>query len=41
VGVYDLWKTPPLNENKLLYECKISWNKIMKEIEILVLKFFG
>ncbi len=34
-------ETPSLNRNKLLYECKISWNKIVKRIEILVLKGFG
>jgi len=27
--------------NKLLYECKISWNRIVKGLEILVLKGFG
>jgi hypothetical protein len=41
VGVYDLWKTPSLGRNKLLYECKISWNRIVKRIDILVLKGFG
>jgi hypothetical protein len=29
-----------LDENKLLYECKILWDKIMKEIKILFLKSF-
>jgi hypothetical protein len=24
-----------------LYECKVSWNRIMKGIEILILKGFG
>ncbi len=28
------------NENKLLYEYKVSWNKIVKGIEILVFKGF-
>jgi hypothetical protein len=27
--------------NKLLYECKFLWNKIVKIIEILLLKGFG
>ncbi len=39
MGVCDLWKW--FDRNKLLYECKISWNKIMKGIEILVLKSFS
>jgi hypothetical protein len=30
-----------LERNKLLYECKISWNKIVKGIKILVLKGIG
>jgi hypothetical protein len=30
-----------LDRNKLLYECKISWNKFLKGIDILVLKGFG
>ncbi len=34
-------KTPSLDKNKLLYEYKISWNIIMKGIEILVSKSFG
>ncbi len=33
-------ETPSLNKNKLLYECKVSWNIIMKRIEIFVLKGF-
>jgi hypothetical protein len=33
-------ETPSFDENKLLYECKVSWNKILKGIKILVLKFF-
>jgi hypothetical protein len=33
-------KTPSLHENKL-YECKILWNKIVKGIEILILKGFN
>jgi hypothetical protein len=36
----DLWETPSFDRNKLLYECKVSWNKIVKGIEILILKFF-
>jgi hypothetical protein len=28
-------------ENKLLYECTVSFNKIVKGIEILVFKGFG
>ncbi len=34
-------KIPSLKKNKLLYECKTSWNIIMKEIEILIFKSFG
>jgi hypothetical protein len=34
-------ETPSLDRKKLLYECKVSWNKIMKGIKILVLKGFG
>jgi hypothetical protein len=34
-------ETPSLNENMLLHEWKVSWNKIMKGIEILILKGFG
>jgi hypothetical protein len=30
-----------LDENKLLHECKISWNRIEKGIEILVFKGFN
>jgi hypothetical protein len=41
VGVYDLWKTPSFDRNKLLYECKTLWNKIVKGIKILVLKGFN
>jgi hypothetical protein len=33
-------ETPSKNKNKLLYECKILWNIIMKGIEILVLQGF-
>jgi hypothetical protein len=40
VGVYDLWKTPSFDRNKL-YECKILWNKIVKGIQIFVLKGFN
>jgi len=38
VGVLE---TPSLDRNELLYECKVSWNKIVKGIKILVLKGFG
>jgi len=34
-------ETLSLDRNKLLYECKVLWNKIMKKIQILVLKGFG
>jgi hypothetical protein len=34
-------ETPSLDRNKLLYECKVSWNTFVKGIEILVLKGFG
>jgi hypothetical protein len=34
-------ETPSYNENKLLYEYKVSWNKIMKGLEILILKGLG
>jgi hypothetical protein len=40
MGVCDFWKTPSLQRNKLLYQCKISWNRIVKGIEILILKKF-
>jgi hypothetical protein len=30
-----------LDENKFLYECKVLWNRIVKGVEILVLKSFG
>jgi hypothetical protein len=33
-------ETPSFDRKKLWYEYKISWNKIMKGIEILVLKGF-
>jgi hypothetical protein len=32
--------TPSLYENKLLYECKVLWNKIVKGLEILICKDF-
>jgi hypothetical protein len=35
-----LKKTSPIDKNKL-YKCKVSWNRIVKEIEILILKGFG
>jgi hypothetical protein len=34
-------KTLSFDRNKLLYECKVSWNIIMKGIEILILKGFS
>ncbi len=34
-------ETPSFDRNELLYECKVSWNRIVKGIEILVLKGFG
>jgi hypothetical protein len=34
-------KTPSFDRNKLWNECKVSWNKIVKGIEILVLINFG
>ncbi len=34
-------ETPSLNINKLLYEYKVSSNKIVNGIEIFVLKGFG
>jgi hypothetical protein len=38
-----LWPlgTPSFDKSTLLYECKILWNRIMKGIEIFVLKGFG
>jgi len=35
----DFWKTLLLGENKF-YECKVSWNRIVKGIEILIFKDF-
>jgi hypothetical protein len=34
-------ETQPFEENKLLYKCKVSWNIIVKGIEILIFKGFG
>ncbi len=34
-------KTFSLDRNKLLYECKISWNKVAKGIENSIFKGFG
>ncbi len=34
-------ETPSLDRNKLLYEPKVSWNRIVKGIDIFVLKGFG
>jgi hypothetical protein len=38
-----LWplEAPSLERKKLLYECKVSWNRIMKGIKIVVMKGFG
>jgi hypothetical protein len=38
-----LWplETPSFEENKLLYECKVLWNKIVKGIKIFVFKSFS
>jgi hypothetical protein len=37
-----LWplETPSLDINKLLYECKVLWNEIVKWIEIFISKGF-
>jgi hypothetical protein len=40
MGVCDFGKTLSLDRNKLLYECKVSCNRIVKGIEILILKGF-
>ncbi len=32
---------PSLDRIKLLYECKVSWNIIVKGIDILILKGFS
>ncbi len=34
-------ETPSFDRNKLLYECKVSWNRIVRGFEILVLKGFS
>jgi hypothetical protein len=34
-------ETPSLDKMKLLYEYKVSWNRIMKGIEIFALKGFS
>jgi hypothetical protein len=34
-------ETPSFDRKKLLYECKVSCNKIVKGIDILILKIFG
>ncbi len=41
MGIVTFGKTPSLDENKLLYKCKVLWNKIVKGIEILIFKGFG
>jgi hypothetical protein len=33
-------ETLSFDENKLLYECKVLWNRIVKAIEIFVFKGF-
>ncbi len=33
--------TLSFDRNKCLYRCKVSWNIIVKEVAILVLKGFG
>jgi hypothetical protein len=38
--MFEIFKTPSLDENKLLYECKVLWNKIVKGIEIFFFKGF-
>jgi hypothetical protein len=38
--MFETFETPSLHENKLLYESKILWNKIVKGIEIFVFKGF-
>jgi hypothetical protein len=34
------FETPSFDENKLLSECKVVWNKIVKGIEIFIFKGF-
>jgi hypothetical protein len=34
MDICDLWKTLSFDEKKLLYECKVLWNIIVKGIEI-------
>ncbi len=34
-------ETPSFDGDKLLCECEVSWNRIVRGIEILVLKGFG
>ncbi len=41
MNVCDLWKHLHFDIKKLLYECEILWNKIVKGREIFVLKGFG
>jgi hypothetical protein len=41
VGVCDLWKHLHFYKKKLLHECKFVYNRIMKGVEIFVLKGFG
>jgi hypothetical protein len=41
MNVCDLWKTFSFDKKKLLYECKVLWNRIVKGNEIVVLKGFG
>jgi hypothetical protein len=41
VGVYDLWKHLHLIEISCRMSIKVSWNIVVKIIEILILKGFG
>ncbi len=41
MGVCDLWKHLHLIKKKCCINVKASWNRIVKGIEILVLKGFG
>jgi hypothetical protein len=41
VGQYVGFFAPSLDENKLLYKCRISWNTLVKGIESLIFKGFN
>ncbi len=41
MNVCDIWRHPHLMKTSGWYECKFSWDRIMKGIEIFVLKSFG